>query len=666
MNNNQLEKNFWKAGQTPLSATNLNLMTNAIIDNAEAISEGLSTIPEKTIKIVDKLPETNIKSNVIYGVKKEQVNYNSYLSIFGTRIPFINSIELGEQNMPVILESLNGHVREEDAETIMMFLVSYGFGPIDISTNDVTVRNMFNANLQQFIYYFNLSGENIEIGPKYFNTIEDLTKYLLEDGFVNDLNSIVEGAGADISQAVQMMKGYGYKYSTTPLSEDEFGAIYEKEVIGETYDYYIYNEKEWVSVNDIKVVKSLPSENIEVNKIYSLQQDSYESYTSAFGTRLPVFTDANYETNITNLEQILNNRELNAVSSLARTLALLGFFPIEKNNNDKLVKQCFDTDRGQFYHYAFNKYFNTLEEMSNYLLNGEFSNSFKTDEEKEIINRAVSSLKSAGFKYSTEELSDGEFGVVYKKNPTIYKYFIYSGEKWIELGKGGVSSISITVSDIGPAYEYPITDEDLKTIINNDVVVANVSYPGLEGIELSYKLFKTASIKHQEANEIVMSTITNYLGSAMKRPVYLKLIVNLITKTYTVDMEDFISGIGLNINQIYAKDGFGEPAGSPIYVSTINGENIVGSADNNITTSIKLENKTVSNWVSDATYADYPYRATITESSINAAMVAEVIYGLTEVKSGNYAPICETFAGGIYIYSKVNTQITIPTILVVK
>lgn len=666
MDNNQLEKNFWKAGQTPLSATNLNLMTNAIIDNAEAINEVIKVLAENGVKIVDKLPETNIKSTVIYGVKKEKVNYNPYLSIFGTRIPFINSIELGEQNMPIILESLNGHVRAEDAETIMMFLVSYGFGPIDMSVNDITVQNMFNANLQQFIYYLNLSGENIEIGPKYFNTIEGLTKYLLEDGFVDDLNSIVEGAGADISQVVQMMKGYGYKYSTTPLSEDEFGAIYEKEVIGETYDYYIYNGKEWVSVNDIKVVKSLPSENIEVNKIYSLQQDSYESYTSVFGTRLPVFTDANYETNITNLEQILNNRELNAVSSLARTLALLGFFPIEKNNNDKLVKQCFDTNRSQFYHSIFNKYFNTLEDMSNYLLNGEFLNSFETNEEKEIMNNTISSLKSAGFKYSIEELSDEEFGVVYKKNSTTYKYFIYSGEKWIELGKGGVPSISITVSNTGPAYEYPITDEDLKTIINNDVVVANVSFTGLEGIELSYKLFKTASIKYQEANEIIMSTITNYLGSAMKRPVYLKLIVNLTTKTYTVAMEDFISAIRLNINQIYAEDGFGEPVGSSIYIYRINGEDIVGSADNNITTSIKLENKTVSNWVSDSTYEDYPYRATITESSINAAMVAEVIYGLTEAESDNYAPVCQTFNGGVYIYSKVNTSIVIPTILVVK
>lgn len=35
----QLERNFWKSGKTPLSATNLNLMTNAIIDNAEAIEK---------------------------------------------------------------------------------------------------------------------------------------------------------------------------------------------------------------------------------------------------------------------------------------------------------------------------------------------------------------------------------------------------------------------------------------------------------------------------------------------------------------------------------------------------------------------------------------------------------------------------------------------------
>ena len=47
----KLEKNFWKAGQTPLSATNLNLMSNAIVDNAKAINEVVKVSAENGVKI---------------------------------------------------------------------------------------------------------------------------------------------------------------------------------------------------------------------------------------------------------------------------------------------------------------------------------------------------------------------------------------------------------------------------------------------------------------------------------------------------------------------------------------------------------------------------------------------------------------------------------------
>lgn len=80
---------------------------------------------------------------------------------------------------------------------------------------------------------------------------------------------------------------------------------------------------------------------------------------------------------------------------------------------------------------------------------------------------------------------------------------------------------------------------------------------------------------------------------------------------------------------------------------------------------IKMLNVDVSTWVSDATYADYSYKATIEDTRITSDTVADVSFGLTQALSGNYAPICETFNGGIYIYSKVNTAITIPSIVVV-
>ena len=76
--------------------------------------------------------------------------------------------------------------------------------------------------------------------------------------------------------------------------------------------------------------------------------------------------------------------------------------------------------------------------------------------------------------------------------------------------------------------------------------------------------------------------------------------------------------------------------------------------------------RAASSWTTSSTYADYGYRCAIALTGVTASDVAEVIYGVTEATSGNYAPICETYAGGVYIYSKVNTSITIPTIVVIR
>ena len=99
--------------------------------------------------------------------------------------------------------------------------------------------------------------------------------------------------------------------------------------------------------------------------------------------------------------------------------------------------------------------------------------------------------------------------------------------------------------------------------------------------------------------------------------------------------------------------------------ATINNKSIVGTTQN-IETSIKLSNTTVSTWESDTTYVDYPYKATIAATDVKSTMVAEVVYDMADAESGNYASVCNTFDGGVYIYSKVNTAITIPTVLVVK
>lgn len=84
-------------------------------------------------------------------------------------------------------------------------------------------------------------------------------------------------------------------------------------------------------------------------------------------------------------------------------------------------------------------------------------------------------------------------------------------------------------------------------------------------------------------------------------------------------------------------------------------------------------NKEASSWTeqSTPTYAGYPYRCAIRLSGVTAAAYAEVIFAPEQALSGNYAPVCQTYgmttsSGGVYIYSKVNTTITIPTIVVLR
>lgn len=70
-------------------------------------------------------------------------------------------------------------------------------------------------------------------------------------------------------------------------------------------------------------------------------------------------------------------------------------------------------------------------------------------------------------------------------------------------------------------------------------------------------------------------------------------------------------------------------------------------------------------FVSNSTYSDFPYRASVTMSGVTTGMIPEVIFALTDAVSGNFAPVAAAYNGGIYIYAaeKPTATITIPTII---
>ncbi len=90
--------------------------------------------------------------------------------------------------------------------------------------------------------------------------------------------------------------------------------------------------------------------------------------------------------------------------------------------------------------------------------------------------------------------------------------------------------------------------------------------------------------------------------------------------------------------------------------------------DKNLYFSSAAPECSVSTWTQQPTptIADFPYQANIPISGVTDAMFAIVTFKTADVLSGNYAPECETHLNGIYIYSKVNTAITLDSIAVFK
>ena len=75
----------------------------------------------------------------------------------------------------------------------------------------------------------------------------------------------------------------------------------------------------------------------------------------------------------------------------------------------------------------------------------------------------------------------------------------------------------------------------------------------------------------------------------------------------------------------------------------------------------------VSAWEDDAydQYADFPYQAQVACAGVTADMFAEVVLNPADAISGNYAPICVTGAGIVWLYAKAipSAAITIRSIV---
>ena len=71
-------------------------------------------------------------------------------------------------------------------------------------------------------------------------------------------------------------------------------------------------------------------------------------------------------------------------------------------------------------------------------------------------------------------------------------------------------------------------------------------------------------------------------------------------------------------------------------------------------------------WSVDTTYSDYGYKGTLNINGATNNHIPTVIFSQNDASSGDYANVCESDTDKVYIYSKVNTLTSVPSVQLVK
>ena len=181
---------------------------------------------------------------------------------------------------------------------------------------------------------------------------------------------------------------------------------------------------------------------------------------------------------------------------------------------------------------------------------------------------------------------------------------------------------------------YGITDAYTKTESDD-------KYETIENVDLLEDIVSrnTEDIEYLEANKANVSDLLSVSGQVSENT---EDISNLYTNK--ADKATTLSGYG--ITDAYNKTE----------INTI--------INNNRT--YPILNTVVSTWSASTAYSKYAYEASIPIENLKESDLVEVIYSIPDAESTNYAPGGELYEGYIKIFAKVNTEITIPTLVITK
>lgn len=220
---------------------------------------------------------------------------------------------------------------------------------------------------------------------------------------------------------------------------------------------------------------------------------------------------------------------------------------------------------------------------------------------------------------------------------------------------------------------YDQTTGELTLGIPRGLGIASISEPVVDGLNKTYTLTWDKAYDEQTAKT---KQITLKDGDYITE-------IAAVSAPHTPGQMDTYEVRFVNRNpiqiQIYnGNDGQGAPGSAdpkmngtaaPGSAQAYSREDHVHPVDTSRQAVVKKFNNiavAASAWVSNSTYssAGFGYRAAVPLTGVTADMFAEVVFAPAQALSGSYCPVCQTYAGGVYIYSSSQAAITLPAILV--
>lgn len=581
---------------------------HGILVEDSRVPELIKKVDEATpTVVVDSLPLENIKTNAIYAVKK----YGYYTSFYGYKLPLITNINTVDKAVLAKLMLKNGWQSAEITEDLFTMIIVMGFLPENLIEGVGILINEYGDNLFKLKIYVD---SDLDIN-KSFEKLDDLYRFLFSEEYAQSAGVLTE----NFTNTQAKLREHNFVWSEQALPDYQLGVVFTP-----TYEYYIYNGEEWKSVDNIELVDKLPSSG-EVGKVYAVKTGTQQQYRIHFYDKLfEPLNDKNME---------LFQEEV--ISKFGDELGikfvfggLTGFLPAQPSITVNSTIQCISNlyTNGKFTlsnpnnsNFAkpeaqYPKEFSTMAELQEYLFSEQFTKDIIDFTDLGFTSSDIQKMyKGIGFRYGTD-ITDDEFGVSFNEVP-IYAYYMYTGEKWINL------------------------DVDDKPVITKSIKAGSPITTQLEALTFTVdeiNLLKNGSELNIDyiINESTICTAHAQNVCAMKFKDVTKIDNTLLT-------------YNLTFNYIFT-DTFR----FTIIADITNKNNITVSVIQ--TQTVTKDNTTipVSAW-SEGGNDTYKYSANITSiKNVDTQSTVLVMFDKNGAEGGNFSPYVDTVDGGLTIYAK--------------